>query len=267
MLSISRWRRLPSMTHNPIIKKHQRQVFSKVNASTYLSVSVGLVCHLQGWLSSLFVFFFFFNLSTSWLCSCTVQVKDCGPVIALTKERPDNEPVNGELQLKASQWLSMLGIGLNDIKEWTRHWDHGGQAFRKEVLFALYQSAVSQEEKQFKLTLKKGILPYCPLGNSYWWPPAAIFNRCWCDYGIVTWWCVCTVLGRRGWSLSFECCTFKDLLTDKLETCGIAERCVLRRIKKNGADPNSSWSLRERDSEAVTHKSCRTASQAWHGNE
>lgn len=56
----------------------------------------------------------------------------------------------------------MLGIGLNDIKEWTCHWGHGGQAFRKEVLFALYQSAVSQEEKQFKLTLKKGILPYCP---------------------------------------------------------------------------------------------------------
>lgn len=161
---VSRWRRLPSMTNNPIIKKQQRQIFWKVDASTYLSVSAGLVCHLQGWLSSLWVFFF--NLSTLWLCSCTVQVSDCGPVIALTKERPDNEPVNGELQLKESQWLSMLGIGLNDIKEWTRHWAHGGQAFRKEVLFALYQSAVSQEEKQFKLTLKKGILPYCPLTAS-----------------------------------------------------------------------------------------------------
>lgn len=151
------------MTNNPIIKKHQRRIYLKVDAWTYLSISAGLVCHLRGWLSSLF---FFFNLSTSWLRSCTVQVRDCGPVIALTKERPDNEPVNGELQLKESQWLSMLGIGLNDIKEWTRHWGHGGQAFRKEVLFALYQSAVSQEEKQFKLTLKKGILPYCPLCNS-----------------------------------------------------------------------------------------------------
>lgn len=30
----------------------------------------------------------------------------------------------------------------------------------KRVLFALYQSAVSHERKQFKLTLKKRILPY-----------------------------------------------------------------------------------------------------------
>lgn len=56
-------------------------------------------------------------LSTSWLRSCTAQVRDCGPVIALTKERPDNEPVNGELQLKESQWPCMLGIGLKGIKE------------------------------------------------------------------------------------------------------------------------------------------------------
>lgn len=92
--------------------------------------------------------------------SRAVQVKDCAPVIVRTKERPDNEPVNGELQLKEPQWPCMLGIGLDDIKEWNLHWGLGGQAFRKEVLFALYQSAVSHEKKQFKLTLKKGILPY-----------------------------------------------------------------------------------------------------------
>lgn len=36
---------------------------------------------------------------------------------AATKGLPDNEPVNGELQLKEPQWPCMLGIGLDDIKE------------------------------------------------------------------------------------------------------------------------------------------------------
>lgn len=109
-----------------------------------------------------FVFFpslsllpFLFNVTISRLRSCAVQVKDCALVIAHTKERPDNKPVNGELQLKEPQWPCMLGIGLDDIKEWNLHWGRGGQAFRKEVLFALYQSAVSHEKKQFKLTLKR----------------------------------------------------------------------------------------------------------------
>lgn len=62
-------------------------------------------------------FFFFLHTYISKLRSCVVQVKDCAPVIARTKERPDNEPVNGELQLKEPQWLCMLGIGLDDIKE------------------------------------------------------------------------------------------------------------------------------------------------------
>lgn len=60
----------------------------------------------------------------------------------------------------------MLGIGLDDIKEWNRHWGHGGHTFKKEVLFPLYQSAVSHERKQFKLTLKKRILAYCCLCKS-----------------------------------------------------------------------------------------------------
>lgn len=56
-------------------------------------------------------------VTISKLRSCAVQVKDCAPVIAHTKGRPDNEPVNGELQLKEPQWPCMLGIGLDDIKE------------------------------------------------------------------------------------------------------------------------------------------------------
>lgn len=108
--------------------------------------------HLHGRLTSPSSFFLHTYISR--LRSCVVQVKDCAPVIARTKEQPDNEPVNGELQLKEPQWPCMLGIGLDDIKEWNLHWGHGGQAFRKEVLFALYQSAVSHEKKQFGLTSK-----------------------------------------------------------------------------------------------------------------
>lgn len=67
----------------------------------------------------LLVFFFVFAslLRDHILRSCAAQVKDCAPVIACTKERPDNKAVNGELQLKAPQWPCMLGIGLDDIKE------------------------------------------------------------------------------------------------------------------------------------------------------
>lgn len=39
MLSISRWRRPPSMTNSPIIKTHQRQICLKVDVSSDLTVS------------------------------------------------------------------------------------------------------------------------------------------------------------------------------------------------------------------------------------
>lgn len=125
-----------------------------MSAEYFLISAAWFAWHLHGWLSS-------FSVSAAWL-PCAVQVKDCAPVIARTKERLDNEPVNGELQLKEPQWPCMLGIGPDDIKEWNRHWGHGGHAFRKEVLFALYQSDVSHEEKTIQTDLKKRILPYAP---------------------------------------------------------------------------------------------------------
>lgn len=63
---------------------------------------------------------------------------------------------------------------------------------------------------------------------------------------------------------------FQGLLTDKKVTSGSAEWCVLQRIKKKKKRGGPEQLLKfahERDTEATTHKSCRTASQARHGNE
>lgn len=54
----------------------------------------------------------------------------------------------------------MLGIGLDDIKEWNLHWGHGGQAFRKEVFVCSLSICRFPWEKTIQTDLKKGILPY-----------------------------------------------------------------------------------------------------------
>ena len=60
-----------------------------------------------------FFFFFFLKGEQSRFHNSGFNVEK----FSHTKERPDNEPVNGELQLKEPQWPCMLGIGLDDIKE------------------------------------------------------------------------------------------------------------------------------------------------------
>ncbi len=97
------------MTNKHVISEHHSKILKVDTHAGYFLISGGFNCVARR-LSSFYV-------STSRLRSCAVQVKDCAPVIAHTKERPDNEPVNGELQLKEPQWPCMLGIGLVDIKE------------------------------------------------------------------------------------------------------------------------------------------------------
>lgn len=126
--------------------------------------------------------------------------------------------------------------------------------------------------KTIQTDLKKGNITLLPPCNSYWWPRAAIFNRCWCDYGIATVCvCVCTVLGRRGWSLPLRGqrweAGLKDSLADKSGICVTAEWCVLQKDEKRGGPEQLLKFAHERGAASVTHKNCRTASQVWHGNE
>lgn len=144
--------------------------------------------------------------------------------------------------MESSSWKShngrMLGIGLDDIKEWNLHWGHGGRAFRKEVLFALYQSAVSHEKKQFKLTLKENItLRIHSLCNSYWGAYRFTFNGYLCDNTFVP---TCTVR-RQAVKLKGEHVVYlprstpsaekyflKDLLLDRQDLCN---RWVMRSVR------------------------------------
>lgn len=98
-------------------------------------------------------------VTISRLRSCAVQVKDCAPVIAHTKERPDNEPVNGELQLKEPQWphAGNWAGWYKGMKPSLRPWR---TSIQKRGFVCSLSICSFPWEKTIQTDLKKRILPY-----------------------------------------------------------------------------------------------------------